>query len=105
MERSARVLGQKLRHRTDRDSHQCVATRHRGMANARKGYGGDMEPRDTRDQKHVLQDPEMLAQLERNMRRAGLPRRTFLAMASAVAGTAALAACGGTASPTAAPTA
>jgi len=52
-------------------------------------------------QAEVLQDPEMLARLERNLRGAGMPRRAFLAMASAVAGSAALAACGGSSSPTA----
>jgi len=59
------------------------------------------------DQKEVLRDPEMLAQLERNLRGAGMQRRTFLALASAVAGSAALAACGSSSSPTAtaAPTA
>ncbi len=60
-----------------------------------------MESRDTWDQKEVLKDPETLAHLERTLRGAGMPRRTFLAMASAVAGTAALAACGGSTSPTA----
>ncbi|MDQ6601506.1 MAG: hypothetical protein M3Z19_02170, partial [Chloroflexota bacterium] len=60
-----------------------------------------MESRDSWDQKQVLQDPEMLARLERNLRGAGMPRRNFLAMASAVAGSAALAACGGSSSPTA----
>ncbi len=60
-----------------------------------------MESRDNWDQKQVLQDPEMLARLERNLRGAGMKRRHFLAMASAVAGTAALAACGGSSSPTA----
>ena len=60
-----------------------------------------MDSQDTWDQKQVFQDPEMLARLERNLRGAGMPRRTFLAMASAVAGSAALAACGGTTSPTA----
>ena len=43
----------------------------------------------------------MLARLEHNLRSAGMKRRHFLAMASAVAGTAALAACGGSSSPTA----
>lgn len=47
----------------------------------------------------------MLAHLERNLRGAGMSRRTFLAMASAVAGTATLAACGGTSAPTATPAA
>ncbi len=60
-----------------------------------------MESRDKWDQKQVFQDPEMLARLERNLRGAGMPRRNFLAMASAVAGSAALAACGGSTSPTA----
>jgi len=60
-----------------------------------------MDSQDTWDQKQVLRDPEMLAHLERKLRGAGMPRRTFLAMASAVAGSAALAACGGTTSPTA----
>ena len=60
-----------------------------------------MESRDTWDQKQVLKDPEMLAHLEQKLRGAGMPRRTFLAMASAVAGSAALAACGGSSSPTA----
>jgi len=60
-----------------------------------------MESRDKWDQKQALQDPEMLARLERNLRGAGMPRRNFLTMASAVAGTAALAACGGSTSPTA----
>ncbi|MGI8854112.1 MAG: peptide ABC transporter substrate-binding protein [Thermomicrobiales bacterium] len=60
-----------------------------------------MESRDNWDQKQVLQDPEMLARLERNLRGAGMKRRNFLAMASAAAGTAALAACGGSSSPTA----
>ncbi len=53
------------------------------------------------DPREVLRDPETLAQFERNLRGAGMDRRRFLAMASAVAGTAALAACGGTSSPTA----
>lgn len=53
------------------------------------------------DAREVLRDPEALAHLERNLRGAGMPRRTFLAMASAVAGSAALAACGGTSSSTA----
>ncbi len=60
-----------------------------------------MESRDNWDQNRVLQDPEMLARLERNLRSAGMKRRTFLAMASAAAGSAALAACGGSSSPTA----
>jgi ABC-type oligopeptide transport system substrate-binding subunit len=60
-----------------------------------------MESRDNWDQKQVLQDPDMLARLERNLRSAGMKRRHFLALASAVAGTAALAACGGSSSPTA----
>jgi len=60
-----------------------------------------MESQGKWDQKQVLRDPEMLAHLERKLRGAGMPRRTFLAMASAVAGSAALAACGGTTSPTA----
>ena len=60
-----------------------------------------MESRDNWDQKQVLQDPDTLARLERNLRGAGMNRRNFLAMASAVAGTAALAACGGSSSPTA----
>src|SRR5437879_5056253 len=50
----------------------------------------------------LLRDPEMLARLERNLRSAGMPRRRFLAMAGAAAGSAALAACGG-GSPTAPP--
>ncbi|MGI8687648.1 MAG: peptide ABC transporter substrate-binding protein [Thermomicrobiales bacterium] len=53
------------------------------------------------DSRDVLHDPEALAHLERNLRGAGMPRRTFLAMASAVAGSAALAACGGTSTSTA----
>jgi len=53
------------------------------------------------DPRDILRDPEALAHLERSLRGAGMPRRTFLAMASAVAGSAALAACGGTSSPTA----
>ena len=53
------------------------------------------------DPREILRDPETLAVLERNLRGAGMPRRRFLAMASAAAGTAALAACGGTSSPTA----
>ena len=57
------------------------------------------------DHHAVLRDPEMLAHLERNLRGAGMSRRTFLAMASAVAGTATLAACGGTSTPTATPAA
>ncbi len=60
-----------------------------------------METTDRTDDRAVLRDPEMLARLERNLRIAGMPRRRFLAMASAVAGTAALAACGGSSSPTA----
>ncbi|MHB8648306.1 MAG: peptide ABC transporter substrate-binding protein [Thermomicrobiales bacterium] len=54
-----------------------------------------MTSEETWDQKQVLRDPEALAVFERSMRGAGVPRRTFLAMASAVAGSAALAACGG----------
>jgi ABC-type oligopeptide transport system substrate-binding subunit len=53
------------------------------------------------DPQQALRDPEALAHLERNMRRAGMPRRNFLALASAAAGAAALAACGGSSSPTA----
>ena len=53
------------------------------------------------DDRAVLRDPEALARFEQNLRASGVPRRTFLAMASAVAGSAALAACGGTSSPTA----
>jgi len=53
------------------------------------------------DARDVLRDPDALAHLERSLRGAGMPRRTFLAMASTVAGSAALAACGGTSSPTA----
>jgi len=53
------------------------------------------------DSREILRDPEVFAHLERNLRGAGMPRRTFLAMASAVAGSAALAACGGTSSSTA----
>jgi len=53
------------------------------------------------DARDVLRDPDALAHLERSLRGAGMPRRTFLAMASAVAGSAALAACGGSSSPTA----
>ncbi len=60
-----------------------------------------MVSQETWDPKQALRDPETLARLERNLRGAGMPRRTFLAMASAVAGTAALAACGGSSSPTA----
>ncbi len=55
------------------------------------------------DHLETLRDPEALAQFERNMRGAGMPRRTFLAMTSAVAGAAVLAACGGE-TPTTAPT-
>ncbi len=55
------------------------------------------------DSREALRDPEMLTRLERNLRGAGMPRRTFLAMASAAAGAAALAACGGSSSPTATP--
>ena len=50
-----------------------------------------------------VSDPEMLARFERNLRRAGMPRRTFLALASATAGSAALAACGGSTTPTVTP--
>ena len=53
------------------------------------------------DPREVLRDPEALAVFERNMRGAGMKRRNFLAMASAVAGAAALAACGSSSSPTA----
>ncbi len=53
------------------------------------------------DAREALRDPEALAHFERNLRGAGMPRRTFLAMASAVAGSAALASCGGSSSPTA----
>lgn len=53
------------------------------------------------DLKQVLRDPKMLARLERNLRGAGMNRRNFLAMAAAVSGTAALAACGGDAVATA----
>ncbi len=53
------------------------------------------------DAREALRDPEALAHLEQNLRSAGMPRRTFLAMASVVAGSAALAACGGSSSPTA----
>jgi ABC-type oligopeptide transport system substrate-binding subunit len=53
------------------------------------------------DPREVLRDPEALAVFERNMRGAGMKRRHFLAMASAVAGAAALAACGSSSSPTA----
>ncbi len=53
------------------------------------------------DARDALRDPDALAHLERSLRGAGMPRRTFLAMASAVAGSAALAACGGSSSPTA----
>ena len=38
------------------------------------------------DPREVLRDPETLAVFERNMRGAGMKRRDFLAMASAVAG-------------------
>ncbi len=60
-----------------------------------------MKGNDQTDDRVVLRDPETLARLERNLRSAGMPRRQFLAMASAVAGSAALAACGGSTSPTA----
>ncbi len=60
-----------------------------------------MTPEKRTDHRAVLRDPEALATLERNLRGAGMDRRRFLAMASAVAGTAALAACGGSSSPTA----
>ncbi len=63
-----------------------------------------MESRDTWDSQHALRDPEALTHLERNLRRAGMPRRNFLALASAAAGAAALAACGGGETPTVAPT-
>lgn len=53
------------------------------------------------DHKQALRDPKMLARLERNLRGAGMNRRNFLALASAVSGTAALAACGADAAPTA----
>lgn len=62
-----------------------------------------MQSGDNVDHREVLRDPEMLAQLERNLRGAGMNRRHFLAMASAAAGTAALAACGGSSTPTATP--
>ncbi len=63
--------------------------------------GVSMEPGEKWDQKQVLHDPEMLSALEKKLRPSGMSRRSFLAMASAVAGTAALAACGGGSSPTA----
>ena len=53
------------------------------------------------DDKAVLRDPKMLAQLERNLRGAGMNRRNFLTLASAALGTAILAACGDEAAPTA----
>ena len=62
-----------------------------------------MDGNDRSDDRAVLRDPEMLARLERNLRGAGMPRRRFLAMASAIAGTTALAACGGSSSPTVTP--
>ncbi len=61
----------------------------------------EQQPDLNSDARAVLRDPEALAHLERSLRGAGMPRRTFLAMASTVAGSAALAACGGTSSPTA----
>lgn len=61
----------------------------------------EQQPDLNSDARAVLRDPEALTHLERNLRGAGMPRRTFLAMASAVGGSAALAACGGTSSPTA----
>src|SRR5215471_7175026 len=61
-----------------------------------------MEENTRHDPHAVLRDPEMLARFERNVRSAGMPRRRFLALASATAGAAALAACGGS-SPTVTP--
>lgn len=52
----------------------------------------------------ALADPETLAHFERNLRRIGMRRRDFLALASAVGGSAALASCGGSTGPTTAPT-
>jgi ABC-type oligopeptide transport system substrate-binding subunit len=69
---------------------------------------GAMEGRDmgtTRssgsDYRDALREPELLARLERTMRSTGVSRRAFLAFATTVAGTAALAACGGGTAPTA----
>jgi len=56
---------------------------------------------DRTSEQGAVRDPEALARLERNLRSAGMPRRRFLAMVSAGAGVATLAACGGSASPTA----
>ncbi len=53
------------------------------------------------DEQQALREPAALARLERNLRRAGMSRRNFLAIASAAAGTAALAACGADNTPTA----
>src|SRR4051812_50124828 len=70
---------------------------------ARKGknMNTDTVRTDASDYRDALREPEVLARLEHNMRTIGVSRRAFLAFATTVAGSAALAACGGGASPTA----
>ena len=63
-----------------------------------------MEDNTRHDPHAVVRDPEMMARFERNVRSIGVSRRRFLAFASAAAGAATLAACGGS-SPTATPAA